>query len=125
MIKFNISKGNAVLNWDYSPYGSTECPTLLCKELADYNLKKLIVKPMFVNPKKLNLPLNRGLIALIEMNVLYSGKVLLTVGNGSYQYTIIQSFISAHQEWYMSEAGVTDTKAASPRTALWTNLCTR
>ena len=112
MTKFNITKGNAILNWDYSPYGSTVCPIYQCKELANENLKKLSVKPTFVDPKKLNLPPNRGLIALIEMNILYSGKVLLTAGHGSYQYTIIQSFISAHQERYMSEAGVTDTKAA-------------
>ena len=47
MTKFNISEGNAILNWDYSPYGSKECPALLCKELANHNLKKLIVKPIY------------------------------------------------------------------------------
>ena len=112
MTKFNISEGNVVLNWDYSPFGSTVCPIPGCKELANDNLKKLTIKPTYVDPKKLNLPANRGLIALIEMNVLYSGKVLLTVGHGSYQYTIINSFISAHQEQYMSEEGITSARAA-------------
>jgi hypothetical protein len=112
MTKFNISEGNTVLNWDYSPYGSTVCPIPKCRELANENLKKLSVKPMFVDPKELNLPPNRGLIALIEMNVLYSGKALLTAGHGSYQYTIINSFINAHKEWYMSEEGITDANAA-------------
>ena len=114
MTKFNISEGN-VLNWDYSPFGSTVCPIPHCKELADENLKKLTVKPIFVNPKKLGLPANRGLIALIEMNVLYSGKVLLTVGHGSYQFTIINSFIQAHKEQYMYEDEATTASAALER----------
>ena len=40
-MKFNISEGNAVLNWDYSPFGSTVCPIPRCRELADENLKKI------------------------------------------------------------------------------------
>ena len=112
MKKFNIAEGNAVLNWDYSPFGSTVCPIWHCKELANDNLKKLTIKPSFVDPKKLGLPVNRGLIALIEMNVLYSGKVLLTAGHGSYQATIIDSFITTHQEQFMSEEGITNASAA-------------
>ena len=112
MAKFNISKGNAVLNWDYSPLGSVACPIGHCREIADENLKKLNVKPTFVDPKKFGLPVNGGLIALIEMNVLYSGKVLLTVGEGSYQATIIDSFITAHQEKFMSEEGITNATIA-------------
>ena len=112
MTNFSIPKGNVVLNWDYSPFGSTVCPIRHCKELANDNLKKLNVKPSFVDPKKIGLPVHRGLIALIEMNVLYSGKVLLTAGYGSYQLTIIQSFISAHQEQFMSEKGITNASIA-------------
>jgi hypothetical protein len=112
--KFNISKGNAVLNWDYSPFGSTVCPIPLCKQLANENLKKVIVKPTFLDPRKFGLPANRGLIALIEMNILYSGTVLLTVGHGSYQKTIIESFIAIHQEQYTpAEDGFSTTTSAA------------
>ena len=118
MTKFNISKGNAILNWDYSPFGSTECPILHCKKLANENLKKVIVKPTYVDPKRLGLPENRGLIALIEMNILYSGKVLLTVGHGSYQKTIIESFVATHQEQYISEDGISATSASAKASRL-------
>ena len=62
--------------------------------------------------KKINLPANRGLIALIEMNILYSGNVLLTVRHGSYQETIIDLFITIHQERYISEEGISNTSSA-------------
>ena len=100
--KFNISKGNAVVNWDYSPYGSKVCHIPRCKQLADENLKKVMAKPTFLDPRRFDLPTNRGLIALIEMNILHSGKVLLTVGHGSYQETLIESFIAVHQEQHIS-----------------------
>ena len=87
-------------------------PHAHCRQLANDDLKKLSVKPTFVDPKKLNLPANKGLIALIEMNTLYGGKILLTAGHGSYQYTIINSFISAHQEGYMLEEGTTNASVA-------------
>ena len=61
-----------------------------------------MAKPTFLDPRRFDLPTNRGLIALIEMNILHSGKVLLTVGHGSYQETLIESFIAVHQEQHIS-----------------------
>ena len=36
------------------------------------------------------------MISLVEMHALYGGKVLVTVGDGSYQHTIIQTFVDQH-----------------------------
>ena len=97
MKKFNIPAGNIVLNWDYSPYGSTVVPLAHGREIANEKLKKIAANATYVEPKTLGLPRHRGLIALVEMNALYDGMALVTVGDGSYQYTIVETFIATHQ----------------------------
>ena len=92
--KFNISDGNIIFNWDCSPYGSTACPN---QASVNGYLKTVTAKPTYFEPKNFGLPAHRGLIALVEMNALYNGKTLVTVGEGSYQLTIVETFIATHQ----------------------------
>ena len=122
MKKFNIPKGNALLHWDYSPFGSTACPIRHCREIANNNLKKATVKPTYVEPQRLDLPTNRGLIALVEMNALYNGKALLTVGDGSYQYTITRTFIATHRT-VVSNANTTAPINFKPELLQYGHLC--
>ena len=93
--KFNISKNNILLNWDYSPYG---CPIWWCGHVTNKNLKKIKATPSYFEPKKFGVPVNHGLISLVEMNALFGGKALVTVGKGSYQTTIKESFIEHHRD---------------------------
>ena len=96
--KFNNSKNNILLNWDYSPYGSLECPIWWCGHVTNKHLKKIKATPSYFEPKKFGIPVNHGLISLVEMNALFGGKALVTVGEGSYQTTIIESFIEHHHD---------------------------
>ena len=97
--KFNISDENVLLNWDYSPYGSTCSPVPSSKKIANSHLKEVNVKPSYFEPKRFNLTQShRGLISLVEMHALYRGKALVTVGEGSYQLTTVQTFIDHHQD---------------------------
>ena len=99
--KFNIPAGNVLLNWDYSPYGSLVCPMksqVECITIASKQLKKIKAKPSFFEPKNFGIPIHRGLISLVQMNALLRGRALVTVGEGSYQQTIAQTFIDHHRD---------------------------
>ena len=95
---FSIEEGNILLNWDYSPYGSKECPIPNCGNVANEHIKKLSIQPSYFKPERFGIARhNVGLFSLVEMHALIGGSALVTVGEGSYQYTIIQSFIEHHR----------------------------
>ena len=98
MSKLNISMSNVLLHWDYSPYGSLECPVWWCSHKTNKHLKKIKAVPSYFEPMKFDVPINHGLISLVEMNALLGGKALVTVGEGSYQTTIIDTFIQHHHD---------------------------
>ena len=97
MHRFNITKGNILLNWDFSPYGTIGCPNN-CHNFTDKQLSTIDAKPSYFDPEQFGFPSHRGLVSLIEMETLLGGKALVTVGEGSYQYTIINSFIKLHND---------------------------
>ena len=96
---FSIDKGNVLINWDYSPHGSKEwCPIRNYANIANEHLKKLSMQPSYFKPERFGITHhNVGLISLVEMHALNRGSALVTVGEGSYQETIIQSFIEHHR----------------------------
>ena len=47
---------------------------------------------------KFGVPINHGLVSLVEMNALLGGRALVTVGDGSYQTTLIEIFIQHHRD---------------------------
>ena len=98
---FSIDKGNVLINWDYSPYGSVSCLNLIfkseCRDVALEHIKKLKIKPSYFDPKPLGIPPYLSLISLVEMHALNRGSALVTVGEGSYQETITESFIEQHR----------------------------
>ena len=97
--KFNItSPGNILLNWDYSPYGSMEYSIPHSSEVAQEQLKKVKATPVYFNPRKFDVPAQHSIVSLVEMNVLLNSSALVTVGGGSYQHTITQTFLERHRD---------------------------
>ena len=96
--KHHIPVDRTLLIWDYSPYGSQTCPLKDCKKETMVYLKQINATSTYVKPKAFNLPEHSGLISLVESQSLYGGQVLVTVGVGSYQTTIIDTFIEQHRD---------------------------
>ena len=95
--KFNItSLDNILLNWDYSPYGSTEYSVPHSSEVAHEQLKKVKASPVYFNPRNFNVPAQGSIVSLVEMDLLLNASALVTVGGGSYQHTITQTFLERH-----------------------------
>lgn len=107
-VKYDISKENILLNWDYSPYGTIGCPIWRCGYTTNKYLEEIAAQPSYFEPSKFGVSTNRGFISLVEMNALFGGKALVTVGEGSYQYTIGETFIDRHRD-----TSSRDPKAAS------------
>ena len=107
-VKYDISKENILLNWDYSPYGTIGCPIWRCGYTTNKYLQEIAARSSYFEPSKFGVSTNRGFISLVEMNALFGGKALITVGEGSYQYTIGETFIDRHRD-----TSSWDPKAAS------------
>ena len=96
--KFNItSQDNILVNWDYSPYGSMEYPIRDTVQVARKHLKKVNGRPVYFDPKKFGVTAEHNIVSLVEMNALLKGNALVTVGGGSYQHTIAQTFLEHHR----------------------------
>ena len=98
MSKLSISKSNILLHWDFSPYGSLNCPIWWCSYVTNKHLKKIKATPSYFEPKNFGIPVNHGLISLVELHALLGGKALVTVGEGSYQTTIVDTFLEQHHD---------------------------
>ena len=99
--KFNISTNNILLNWDYSMHGSLTCPfgeIKKCSDIASKYLNKVKAKRSFFDPKKFNLPSHHSIVSLVELETLLGGKTLVTVGGGSYQATLIETYKERHHD---------------------------
>ena len=95
--KYDIPAKRTLLIWDYSPNGSKTCPLKNCNKETAVFLGMINSTASYLNPKDFDLPQHPGLISLIESQSLYGGKVLITVGLGSYQATIVETFIEHHR----------------------------
>ena len=99
-MKHKIPAKQTLLVWDYSPYGSDSCPLKdkNCKRVTEPYVKQINATPSYFDPKSFDVPHHIGLISLVESHSLYGGEVLVTVGEGSYQYTVVQTFIEHHRD---------------------------
>ena len=98
--KYDIPINRTLLIWDYSPYGTSACPLKNCKKETNVFMNQINATGTFLDPKKFNLPSHKGIIALVESRALYDGKALVTVGQGSYQSTIVESYIERHHNQF-------------------------
>ena len=96
--KYDIPAHNTLLIWDYSPYGSATCPLKKCGQETSVFINQINATATYLKPKELNIPEHPGLIASIESESLYGGKALITVGLGSYQFTIVEAFVEQHRD---------------------------
>jgi hypothetical protein len=98
--KYDIPINRTLLIWDYSPYGTSVCPLNNCKRETAAYMNQIDATGTFLDPKKFDLPPHHGVIALAESRALYNGKALVTVGSGSYQSTIVDTFIERHSKQF-------------------------
>ena len=96
--KHNLPTNRTLLIWDYSPHGSYTCPLKDCKTETDVYLTQIDATPSFFDSVGYDLTRNSGLISVIESEGLYKGKVLVTMGGGSYQETVTRTFIERHRD---------------------------
>ena len=100
--KYSIPINRTLLIWDYSPHGSSTCPLKNCYKETMVFVNQINATATFLKPKEFNLPPHHGLISLVESQSLYGGKALISVGLGSYQATIVETFIEHHRDEYPS-----------------------
>ena len=101
--KFNISSSKFILlNWDYGPYGSMEYSWPInpksSQAISSEQIKKVKAQPAYFDPRKFGVPAENSIVSLVEMNTLLKGSALVTVGGGSYQHTIAQTFLERHRD---------------------------
>ena len=102
--KFQIaSRNNILLTWDYSPHGSMEYAWPVngeqSKAIADEQLKSVLkARPVYFKPQDFNIPAHQSIVSLVEMDVLLNASALVTMGGGSYQHTIVQTFVERHRD---------------------------
>ena len=79
---------------DFADYGSSGARAKLPGENAKSLMKILApLKPIIFQPSTYNLT-DRGAVAIVEMNILVSGKRLFVVGGGSFQEWQVNAFLN-------------------------------
>ena len=70
---------------DIGPYGSETCKR--CKSVNEMKrlLEKYQIELTHFSPSKYNLPLDRGLVAAVEMSVMSHASHMILIGGGAYQ----------------------------------------
>ena len=83
---------------DFLPFGSGS-PIVLAARRNSSTLmeviKKLFEKPTFFNPNAYHL-VDRGSVAIVEMNIIASGNQIFSVGGGAFQHWIRNLFAQKH-----------------------------
>ena len=100
---------------DFADYGSSSKRGILARENAK-SLMKIIapLKPISFQPSAYNLT-DHGAVAIVEMNILASGKRLFVVGGGSFQGWQVDIFIN--------KANIDQNAKAKCENALCNRLC--
>ena len=79
---------------DFADYGSSSKQVKPARENAELLMKILApLKPVIFQPSVYNLT-DRGAVAIVEMNILVSGKHLSVAGGGKFQAWIINQFVN-------------------------------
>ena len=79
---------------DFTDYGSSTRRVKTARKIAKSLMKILApLKPVLFQPSAYNLT-DRGAVAIVEMNILLSGKHLFVVGGGSFQAWVVNQFLN-------------------------------
>lgn len=78
---------------DFARFGSSSKGVNPARENAKWLLEIFApLKPITFNPSEYKLA-DRGAVAIVEMNILASGKHLVKAGGGSFQFWIVNQFL--------------------------------
>ena len=89
---------------DFADYGSWSKSVNPARENAKSLMKILApLKPVIFQPSVYNLT-DRGTVAIVEMNILVSGKHLSVVGGGQFQYWIVSQFVNKNTKYRISSS---------------------
>ena len=92
----NVSIANipVFLAADFTDYGSSS-PRVNTARKTSKSLMKILapLKPVLFQPSAYNLT-DRGTVAIVEMNILVSGKHLYVTGGGSFQEWLVDQFVT-------------------------------
>ena len=84
---------------DFANYGSWSKSVNPARENAESLMKILApLKPVLFQPSVYNLT-DRGTVAIVEMNIMVSGKHLSVVGGGQFQYWTVSQFVNKNTEY--------------------------
>ena len=89
---------------DFADYGSWSRNVNPARENAESLMKILApLKPVIFQPSVYDLT-DRGTVAIVEMNVLVSGKHLSVVGGGQFQYWTVSQFVNKNTQYRILSA---------------------
>ena len=84
---------------DFADYGSWSKNVNPARQNAERLMKILApLKPVLFHPSVYNLS-DRGTVAIVEMNILVSGKHLSVVGGGQFQSWIVSQFVDKNRQY--------------------------
>ena len=79
---------------DFGDYGSLSKRAIITRGNADSLMKVLApLKPIIFQPSTYNLT-EHGAVAIVEMNIVASGRRLFVVGGGSFQWWLVDIFLN-------------------------------
>ena len=103
--KSGITSDGVLLIQDYGTYGTDACrfnglylAHHLCVEKSTKLISQLNMTLAKFDPVKFDAPINSGFASLVEAASLFGGRLLITVGEGSYQHSLINRFIEQHHD---------------------------
>ena len=103
--KSGITSDGVLLIQDFGTYGTDACrfnglylAHHLCIEKSTKLISQLNMTLAKFDPVKFDAPINSGFASLVEAASLFGGRLLITVGEGSYQHSLINRFIEQHHD---------------------------
>ena len=83
---------------DFTEFGSSSKKGVAARKHAKSLMKILVpLKPVVFQPSEYKVA-DKGAVAIVEMNILSSGKRLVVVGGGTFQYWIITQFLNNNEQ---------------------------
>ena len=103
--RYGITSDGVLFIQDYGKYGTDACrfngqylAHNLCIEKSTKLVSQLNITLAKFDPVEFDAPINSGFASLVEAASLFWGRSLVTVGEGSYQHSLINRFIEQHRD---------------------------
>ena len=103
--RYGITSDGVLFIQDFGTYGTDACrfngrylAHNLCIGKSTKLVSQLNITLAKFDPVEFDAPINSGFASLVEAASLFWGRLLITVGEGSYQYSLINRFIEQHRD---------------------------